>query len=296
MNGTSAKLRVIEYYNQEADRYHELYSKELLDQEFYPANAIRLQLILDRLNGGDAKTLLDVGCGSGGPLLTFLESGLDASGFDFSPRMVEHGQELLRAKGQDPTRCFQADLERRDTLPARAFDAVVATGVFPHNLDDDAAYANLRELLAPHGVAFVEYRNALMSLFSVNKYSVDFYWEQLLQADRLPEELREATRQFVAMKFDTPVANVGRARDIDYSSILARFHNPLTLGTEVSAHGLQLETIHYYHWHAAPPHLERPHRKTFWDESLHLEGKNDWRAMFMCSAFVAEFRRSESTQ
>ncbi|MHC4429852.1 MAG: hypothetical protein ACYS0D_14825, partial [Planctomycetota bacterium] len=165
------------------------------------------------------------------------------------------------------------------------------TGVFPHNLDDAAAYANLRGMLAPDGTAFVEYRNALMSLFSINRYCEPFFWHDLLQGDTLPEALREETRRFLAAKFDTPVESVGRPRTIEYTDILARFHNPLTLPEELAGHGLRLVGTEFYHWHAAPPHLEKTHKKAFWEASLKKERTDDWRAMFLCSAFVAVIER-----
>jgi SAM-dependent methyltransferase len=249
-------------------------------------------MIIELLRPRAARTLLDVGCGSGQPLLRFLREGYDARGFDFSPRMVECARSAMRAAGQDPGRVSQGDIERPETLPPGPFDAIVATGVFPHNLDDTAAYANVRGLLAPHGVAYIEYRNALMALFSLNRHCAPFFWQDLLRADELPELLREDTRHFLASKFDTAVESVGKKRSIEYSDILARFHNPLTLAGELTGHGLRLMKVHYYHWHAAPPHLERAHRESFWRLSMAQERKEDWRAMFLCSACVAEIERS----
>ena len=287
----TTKQRLISYYDQEARQYDELYEKPLLEQEFYPANAIRLRIILDILADRGCRALLDVGCGSGLPLVRFLREGFDARGVDFSPGMVEAARMALSRHDWEPDRVMLGDLEQRDTLPDATFDAIVATGVFPHNLDDSAAYANLRHLLAPGGVALVEYRNALMSLFSVNKYSEPFFWHELIRGDSLPRPLRDATRRFVADKFDTDVENVGRPRDIEYTDILARFHNPLTLPEELARHGLSLAGMTYYHYHAAPPHLEKPHKKEFWEASLKLEQTQDWRGMFLCSAFVAVIER-----
>jgi SAM-dependent methyltransferase len=285
------KDRVVAYYDQEAARYDELYTKPVDAQEFYPANAVRFEMILARLKELGVKRVLDIGCGSGQPLLGLLRAGFDARGFDFSPRMVESAQEALKRASQDPGRVSVGDLEKGETIPAGPFDAIVCTGVFPHNLDDNAAYGNLRDRLAPGGVALVEYRNALMSLFSLNRYCAPFFWETLLQGDQLPTALREATRSFLGAKFDTPVESVGRRRDIEYSDILARFHNPLTLPSEIAPHGLKVNRFRYYHWHAAPPHLEKTHREEFWASSLKLERSDDWRGMFLCSAYVAELTR-----
>jgi hypothetical protein len=100
--------------------------------------------------------------------------------------------------------------------------------------------------------------------------------------------LREAARAYLSEKFDTKVQSVGKERSIEYSDILARFHNPLTIGDTLAAQGLKLNKIHYYHYHAAPPHLEKAHKSEFWEASLKLERTDDWRGMFLCSAFVAE--------
>lgn len=284
---------MIAFYDQEAASYIDQYRVGRLEQEFYPANDIRLDLIVRRLRERGARRLLDIGCGSGGPLVRFLREGWDARGVDFSPEMVRAARDVVTGAGFAADLVAHGDLERRDTLPADRFDAVVATGVFPHNLDDRAAYAALSSLLADDGVAFVEYRNALMALFSLNKYSEGFFWHDLLRADALPDVLREATRQLLSAKFDTPVESVGRPRAIEYTDILARFHNPLTLDDDVRTHGLAVRRLHYYHFHAAPPVLEKAHTLEFREASLGLERPDDWRGMFLASAFVAEIERRE---
>lgn len=292
VTGDDQKKRVIQYYDQEAPCYIELYRAEQMGQEFYPANAIRLEIVVSRLKARGARRVLDIGCGSGGPLVRFLKEGFDARGIDFSPGMVNAARQVLVEGGLDPQLAALGDLERAETLPAGGFDAIVATGVFPHNLDDRAAYANVRSHLAEGGFALIEYRNALMSLFSLNRYSEPFFWHDLLHADELPRALREGTRAFLAGKFDTPVESVGRPRAIEYTDILARFHNPLTLPRELAAHGLKLAATHFYHFHCAPPSLEKPHRPEFWEASLRMEKPDNWRGLFLASAFVAEIDRA----
>src|SRR5437868_5489934 len=97
-----SKHEVIEYYDQEAARYHELYGEDLLSQEFYPANAVRLEIIIDRLKKRGATRVLDAGCGSGQPLIRMLREGFDAYGFDFSPKMAQASKRALSEVGLDP--------------------------------------------------------------------------------------------------------------------------------------------------------------------------------------------------
>jgi len=289
-----AKRRVIDYYNQEAAGYIAQYRTRRLDQEFYPANDIRLEIVIARLRALGCRTVLDVGCGSGGPLLRMLAEGFDARGFDFAPAMVDGARHALADAGHDERRVSGGDVEDPSTLPSGRFDAIVATGVFPHNLDDAKAYGTVRGALTERGVALIEYRNALMSLFSLNAYSYRFFTGELIDLPALPAGLAAAAEAFLADRFAVPPIEREKGKAIQYDQILARFHNPLNLADEVAAHGFALAATHFYHFHCAPPHFEQSDRDAFRAASLTMERSSDWRGYFMASAFVAELRsRSE---
>ena len=128
----SDKKKVIAYYDQEAAEYNRLYTAPATAQEFYPANAVRLELVVERLREHNASTVLDVGCGSGQPLLRFLAEGHDAMGFDFSPKMVASAQDALRVAGHDPERAFLGDIEKRSTLPSGFRVYCGSTPPLPH--------------------------------------------------------------------------------------------------------------------------------------------------------------------
>ena len=87
---------VKKYYDQEAEDYIHMYKEGYLK---YPANAIRLEIITKRFLDRKIKTVLDVGCGTCGPLIRFLKEGLDGKGCDFSEEMVRVGREQLEENG-----------------------------------------------------------------------------------------------------------------------------------------------------------------------------------------------------
>ena len=71
--------------------------------EKYPANLIRLRLIIKRLNENKSKKVLDAGCGSAIPMIKLLKKGFDVRGFDFTKQMVDFGKyELKSAKYSMP--------------------------------------------------------------------------------------------------------------------------------------------------------------------------------------------------
>lgn len=268
--------------------------------EEYPANAIRLEHVLGILKRAGAKRVLDIGCGSGLPLLRMLESGFDAVGFDFSPRMVEESRQLLREQGQSPDRVTQGDIERLETFPGSGFDAAVALGVFPHVLDESRTLSNITQALRPGGLMVAEFRNALFSAFTLNRYSYDFYREAFLESpgalDPESELGRRADRYFQrafhveqdASKDEGEGADEG-SNDISYSDLLAKFHNPLEMESVLESAGLDLLELVFYHFHVAPPVFEEDHREEFWRLSLQMEEvlARDWRGNFLASAFLA---------
>ena len=104
---------------------------------------------LDRLRTAEARTLLEVGCGTGQDSLYFQQEGLEVTAVDLSPAMVEH----TRAKG------IEASV--RDVLalgfPESTFDAVYSLNTLLHvpNAHLDAALAAIRAVLTPGGLFYL---------------------------------------------------------------------------------------------------------------------------------------------
>ena len=67
-----------DFYDQEAQNYKKMYEP---GYEHYPANLIRLKLIIKRLNENKARKILDAGCGTAIPMIKLLKQGFDVEGF-----------------------------------------------------------------------------------------------------------------------------------------------------------------------------------------------------------------------
>src|SRR4051812_30867118 len=94
-----------------------------------------------------AKSLLDVGCGTGEHIL-HLKKDFDCAGIDLSPQLLA----ACREKNPD-VEVFEGDMKDFDL--GRKFDAIVclfgAVGYMLTNVDLDKAIANMAKHLEPDG-------------------------------------------------------------------------------------------------------------------------------------------------
>ena len=286
-----------DHYGPLAKVYHEQYDPaRLLTNQEYPANYFRLRILLERLAARRARRLLDVGIGEGTPAVAFAERGMEVRGFDFTPQMVELAKANFARNGLDPTHVIPGDIRRPETyrrlLADGPFDALVCAGVMPHVEDDVLALQNMRAALRPEGVAFVEFRNGLFSLFTMNRLTHDFIVEELL-ADA-PETCRRAAseRLKTQMEMDRPPRRTrSEEGGAGYDAVLSRFHNPLDIAGVFETAGFGDLRLHWYHYHPAAPYLEGDtvSREDYRRAAMALEGETSgWRGYFLCSAFVVE--------
>ena len=280
------KKKAQDYYDQESEKYKVMYEE---GYEKYPANLIRLKLIINRLKKNNLQNILDVGCGTCIPMIKLLQQGFSVKGFDFSADMIKMGKIELKKEGYDSASIFQADLEDDSSLPEETFDAILALGVFPHISDELKALVNMKKRLNDNGKVFIEFRNELFSLFSSNKYSYDFFLNKMVQKDSLPKDVSNQVIQFYSKLFNVETSQIENKEKISYNEILARFRNPLTINDELfKPANLDIQKIHFYHYHALPPVFEQKFPKLFYQLSQQLEKPDDWRGHFMASAFVVE--------
>lgn len=289
-NENEGKVKSKKFYNQEAKHYIKQYRE---GYKGYPANLIRLNIIVDRLKKNNVKTILDIGCGTCGPMIIrLLQEGFDVKGFDFSFEMVKQGRKELGKAGYKPELIHCADLEDEKTLVHERFDAILALGVFPHIVGEKRALSNVRKLLNKGGVVFIEFRNDLFAAYTLNKYSLDFFLNKLINVSSLPKDVGEEVIRFYSkrLKVDKPVKKQNGT--IAYTDVLAKFHNPLNIGEGLfKPCGFRILNTHFYHYHALPPIFENKFPTFFKEQSLQMEQPDDWRGYLMASAYVIEARK-----
>jgi SAM-dependent methyltransferase len=128
------------------------YDRGAAERESMPKQQFKLDeraAFLDRLGVVEAKTLLEIGAGTGQDSVFFAGAGLRVVAVDLSPEMVAR----CRAKGIE---AYERDFLRLGFEPG-AFDAVYAMNCLVHvpNADLPAVFRAVRDVLAPGGLFYV---------------------------------------------------------------------------------------------------------------------------------------------
>jgi len=286
---------VAAHYDAVADAYFEQYQREnLRESAEYPANYFRLQILLRRLAVAGLRSVYEVGVGEGTPLALMADLGYKVAGCDISNAMVETARRTFETRKLDSAAIQWADIEDSTTfanqLSEGPFDAVVAAGVLPHVKNDRLVLENVGMIVRKGGKVFIEFRNKLFSLFTLNRYSKEFILEDLL-AD-VSDDIRSAVARELDQRLATdvpPLRTKVEGKDAPgYDAIRSKFHNPFELMDLFEKCGYGNCRLHWYHYHPAPPLLEKRLGQAFRDGAIALEHEGSWRGYFLCSAGVVE--------
>jgi 2-polyprenyl-3-methyl-5-hydroxy-6-metoxy-1,4-benzoquinol methylase len=292
-------MSIASYYDDIAAGYSEQYQRErLMSHPTYPANFFRLEMIIRRLQETGSTSIYDIGAGEGSPLVAAHRSGLRVAGCDIAPAMVEAARANFSAAGLDPDLICLADGDDPSSLQAHLdqfgqFDAVMALGVIPHVPDDVRFIDSMSMFTRPGGRIFLEFRNTMFSLYTLNRPTKEFYLDELLVD--VPDEIRAVVEDELDRRLavDKPPKRVGTGGKLGYDEILSRFHNPFELADTVRSCGYHDIQFHWYHYHPAPPMLEAAiGKEAYRSAAFDMEHEGTWRGMFLCSAGVIEAVRN----
>jgi SAM-dependent methyltransferase len=244
--------------------------------------------------------VIEVGVGEGTPLSTLGKAGIDVWGFDISTEMVKKSKETMQKSGMNPEQIFWGDIQDPTTyihcVKSGQFDGLIAMGVMPHVENDDVVLQNMSTLIRPGGTVFIEFRNKLLSLFSLNRYTADFILNDLLAG--VDDEVKNVVKKDLEsrLRMDMPpVRDTIEGSDAPgYDAIPSKFHNPFEVIEQFKKHGFINIRLLWYHYHPSMPYLEGSMPDKFRKEAIKLEHEpSNWRGYFLCSAFVVEAVKKE---
>jgi SAM-dependent methyltransferase len=135
------------------------------------------------------KRVLEVGCSEGGLLELFAQRGAVATGAELSVGRVQHALELRQGQYD----VVQADICDPDDAAGlgRGYDLIVLRDVIEHLLDREAAFANMRGMLAAGGKIAVTFPPWYMP-FGGHQQALHSFWRLIPFTHWLPWPLYKA--------------------------------------------------------------------------------------------------------
>lgn len=239
-----------------------------------------LRIVKSRLSHHKIKLILDVGCGEGTPMVEYLKMGYKVRGIDYSDEVIKLAKNKLYFHQYDPNLVSKCDITKAKDYPKEKFDCIICIGVFPHIHDQDFVMKQFNRHLNDGGTVFIQFRNPLFSLFSLNQYSYELFRNELIPFEKLGV-LKKDVDEFLKKKLSTKTMN-------EEVSVFCQFNNPLVIHELFKKHHLEIKKIHFAHYHIAPPIFEVKNPKLYNNLSYAWKDHEDWRGYFMCSSYIVE--------
>lgn len=288
------------YSSWSSNYYPDYYQSETA----YPP--IHAEIVRNELRQANIASLVDAGCGPASMLRDLGGLGLDLYGFDLTPEMVFEARRVMADRNVPEGQIWEGSVLERTSFraPPEGYGAAICFGVLPHipANQDAIVLANLTAAVQPGGLVLAEARNQLFALFTLNRYSRDFFRETLIDEESLrananPDEAGAIDAAFEELdrcfRVDLPPLRTGISSEPGYDEVLSRTHNPFQMKEIAEASGLVDVEILFYHYHALPPIVEQFLPHTNRRQSVEMESPRGWRGHFQASAFILKGKRAE---
>jgi len=151
------------------------------------------------------------------------------------------------------------------------------------------------------GLVALEARNQFFALFTLNRYSYEFFARELIRADDFLAEAGDRRDEAETLlddlrghfRMDVPPVRTGKDGEPGYDEVISRTHNPFVLRRKFERAGFEDVRVLFYHYHGLPPVVGEKTPDLFIQRSVALEDPDDWRGYFMASAFILAGRRKD---
>jgi SAM-dependent methyltransferase len=288
--------QVREYYSRNWTKIVQCYD---LDEHGLPTDSAwyRRQIYIKYLENFKPRDSLDVGCGGGQTVIDALERGILARGVEPIKEMVHHGRQLLARNGFEGDAIQEGDASVLHDWPDSSVDSIAFLSVLPHipRSEWDDIHREIHRVLRPSGTAIIAYRNQLFDLYTINRYTFEFFMEEFFSSGEFDEPTRqdiEPRLRSLIPNYHLPQLEHTNSEDKSFGKLQRARMNPFDVRDYVRSFGFKIEEISVCNFHPQPPLLGPDSLKLRKiKHRLEESWSTNWRGYFMSSMFVASYTK-----
>ncbi|WP_425403085.1 class I SAM-dependent methyltransferase [Hwanghaeella sp.] len=221
----------------------------------YPFFPIRRDRVHELCSGLTPKHVVDIGCGGGHLVEPFLQAGSAATCVDFSPRMLTWCGRRLKghAGSKGNLRFVEACASDLSGLDDDCADLVLCVGPLEYCSDDEAKsiLAECARITRPGGTLISAHLNMLFDLFTLDKFTVEFYRRALAPNFELSDEKLAWVTDRMRSRLSIPTGE--EKTESIRETVKTRTDNPLTVNDGFKPFGFTVDTLKFTRFFAAPP-------------------------------------------
>lgn len=239
------------------------------------------------------RRIFDFGCGDGVLFPEFLDVQAHIEGVDIAESMIAEARAHLSQRGKNPDLARVGGVSEMCELPSASYDAVLSFNVLAYltHAEEETFYREASRVVKPGGYLVVTHSNELFDLFTLNRYTVDFFKRHLVS---------EAS-------YSALLAGLLKNADIPENPTAYNVReNPLNYRFKLDRYGFEETRQEFINFHQAPPALidqalssgtgggERQQdiwKRKGYPDTLGWPVEDRWKLMFLCSTYGSCSRR-----
>ncbi len=219
-----------------------LTTKEAALKEFFEDEKTKVDFV-DKIEADvfpvKGKTVMDIGCGKGGVLISCALRGAKVVGFDISEQEIRIAVSRINSAGILNAEVFKGDAERIP-FPRNSFDLISITSVLEHVAKVDRVLEEVVRVMRPGGICCITGPNPLFPREGHYKVFYPSYLPKRLGGTYL--KIRGYNPEFFINEVVYPYPSISKitrslrnkglkVRNITRESIMAKFADPTSIET-----------------------------------------------------------------
>jgi 2-polyprenyl-3-methyl-5-hydroxy-6-metoxy-1,4-benzoquinol methylase len=217
------------------------------------------------------KKIFDFGCGNAVLFRTFLENEVLITGVDISQEMINDAEIYLESMGYDKNVAQLGGVEKFKSISDSSLDAVFSFNVLAYlnNSEEISFYKEAARVIKPGGYLVVTHSNELFDMFTLNRFTIDFFRNNF---NLVEEELKELEKI------------LEKTKDVPENKITYNIReNPLNYSIKLKKYGFKEERIEFINFHEVPPVISE--KANGYLDTLEIKEIDKWKLNFQCSTF-----------